>query len=88
MNNDTLIKRVKAHGSDLEAVEAMLIELMTSGDVTPEQVLQCLDDPKGEWPGGYPYDGKDGMIGCDPTFAVSVTTEYERLSGNENAFCC
>ena len=87
MKDADLIRKVKEHGADEEAVREMLLELMEDKEVTPEQVIRCLDD-SGEWLGGYP-GSDDGVVTCvNPTFAVSVTTEYERLSGNANAYCC
>ena len=87
MKDADLIRKVKEHGADEEAVREMLLELMEDKEVTPEQVIRCLEYSC-EWVGGYP-GSDDGVVTCEnPTFAVSVTTEYERLSGNENAYSC
>lgn len=87
MKDEHLKNEVKNYGKDEEALRGFLLGLLKAGEVTPEQVLRVLDESE-DWPGGWPYDGKDGELGGDPTFAVSVVTEFERLQGNEQAFCC
>lgn len=88
MKDDELKDAVKGHGDDEGAVRGLLLGLLKAGDVTPEQVLRVLDESE-EWPGGWPYDARGGSVICvNPTFAVSVVTEFERLQGNEQAFCC
>lgn len=87
MKDEQLKNEVKNYGKDEEALRGFLLGVLKAGKVNAEQVLRVLDESE-DWPGGWPYDGKDGELGVDPTFAVSVVTEFERLQGIEQAFCC
>lgn len=88
MNDADLVKKIKEIGANEKAVRLFLLESLSNGDISTQQLKEVLDKPSKDFPQGLHFEKDANFICKSPSFITSVITEFKRINGNKKAFCC
>lgn len=87
MNDAELVQKIKEIGANEDAARNFLLNSLKSGEITIGQITDVLDKPSDDFPLGLRFDDSTYIV-ISPSFITSVITDFKRMNGNKQAFCC